>query len=126
MIRKAIPFAIALTLLAAAAVMFAQDKKVTLNGYIVDNSCAASKSSDPKFATWVPTHPTECALMDSCEKSGYAIFADKKLYKLDDKGNDTAEDLLKNTKSKKGLHVQAEGTIEGDTLHVTKMTEVTE
>jgi len=33
---------------------------------------------------------------------------------------------LKATKSKKGLHVKAEGTVDGDTLKVTKLTEVTE
>jgi len=28
--------------------------------------------------------------MDGCEKSGYAVYAtDSKLYKLDDKGNDS-------------------------------------
>jgi len=53
-------------------------------------------------------------------------FRRDKLYKLDDKGNESAEALLKNTKSKKGLHVKAEGTVDGDTLKVTKLTEVTE
>ena len=126
MIRKVIPFAIAITMMLTAAVLFAQDKTVTLNGYLVDNMCAASKATDPKFADWVKTHPTSCALMESCEKGGYAVFADKKVYKLDDAGNAGAEDVLKNTKSTKGVHVKVEGTVDGDTIKVTKLTEVTE
>jgi len=63
--------------------------------------------------------------MDSCETSGYAVYADQKLYKLDEKGNSSAAELLKSTKTLKGLKVSVEGTVEGDTIHVTKLTEVT-
>ena len=124
MIRKMFPLVVVLALMAGA--LLAQDKSVTLTGYLIDNACAANHASDKTFATWVKTHGTSCAMMDNCEKSGYAVFAGDKLYKLDDKGNDSAEDLLKNTKSKKGLKVKAEGTVDGDTLKVTKLTEVTE
>jgi len=124
MIRKVFPLVVVLALLAGA--LIAQDKSVTLTGYLIDNSCAASHATDKTFATWVKTHGTSCALMESCEKSGYAVFADNKLYKLDDAGNTSAAELLKNTKSKKGLQVKAEGTIDGDTLKITKLTEVTE
>jgi len=124
MIRKVFPLVVVLALLAGA--LIAQDKSVTLTGYLIDNSCAASHATDKTFATWVKTHGTGCALMESCEKSGYAVFADNKLYKLDDAGNTSAAELLKNTKSKKGLQVKAEGTIDGDTLKITKLTEVTE
>jgi hypothetical protein len=106
--------------------LIAQDKTVTLTGYLIDNSCAAGHATDKTFATWVKTHGTSCSKMESCEKSGYAVFAGDKLYKLDDAGNTSAADLLKNTKSKKGLKVKAEGTVEGDTLKVSKLTEVTE
>ena len=124
MTRKMFPLIVVLALMAGA--LLAQDKSVTLTGYLIDNACAANHASDKTFATWVKTHGTSCAMMDNCEKSGYAVFAGDKLYKLDDKGNDSAEDLLKNTKSKKGLKVKAEGTVDGDTLKVTKLTEVTE
>jgi hypothetical protein len=113
---------VALVLMTAG--MFAQDKTVTLDGYMIDNACAASHATDKTFGTWVKTHGTSCAMMDSCEKSGYAVYADDKVYKFDDKGNDSAAELLKNTKSKKGLHVKVEGTLDGDTIKVTKLTEV--
>ena len=124
MMRKVFPLIVVLAVMAGA--LMAQDKTVTLTGYMIDNSCAANHANDKTFATWVKTHGTSCAMMDSCEKSGYAVFADDKLYKFDDAGSASAEALLKATKSKKGLHVKAEGTLDGDTLKVTKLTEVTE
>ena len=109
----------------ASAMLYAQgDKAVKISGYLIDNACAESSKD---IATRAKNHSTTCALMDSCEKSGYAVYAeDSKLYKLDDKGNDSAADLLKNTKTKKGLKVAVEGTIDGDTIKVSKLTEVTE
>jgi hypothetical protein len=124
MIRKVFPLVIAAALM--AGVLFAQDKSVTLTGYLIDNSCAANHANDKTFATWVKTHGTSCAMMEACEKSGYAVFADNKLYKFDDAGNTSASELLKNTKSKKGLHVTVEGTVDGDSVKVTKLTEITE
>jgi hypothetical protein len=122
MIRKMFPLMVVLALMAGA--MIAQDKTVALDGYLIDNSCAGSQTPD-KLATWVKTHGTSCAKMEACEKSGYAVLADNKLYKFDEAGNASAVELLKNTKSKKGLHVKAEGTVDGDTLKVTKLTEYT-
>ena len=124
MIRKVLPLLVVLALMAGA--LIAQDKTVTLDGYMIDNACASSHATDKTFGTWVKTHGTSCATMESCEKSGYAIYAGDKLYKFDDAGNTSAEELLKNTKSKKGLHVKVEGTVDGDTIKVTKLTEVTE
>jgi hypothetical protein len=124
MMRKIFPLIVVLALMAGA--LIAQDKSTTLTGYLIDNSCAANHATDKTFATWVKTHGTSCATMESCEKSGYAVFAGDKLYKLDGSGNTSAEALLKSTKSKKGLKVKAEGIIDGDTLKVTKLTEITE
>ena len=125
MTRKFLPLLAVLALILMAAGLSAQDNTVTLDGYMIDNACASSHASDKTFDTWVKAHGTSCATMDSCEKSGYAVYANKKVYKFDDAGNASAEDLLKNTKSKKGLHVKVEGTVDGDTIKVTKLTEVT-
>ena len=124
MIRKVFPLIVVLAVMAGA--LMAQDKSVTLTGYLIDNSCAANHATDKTFATWVKTHGTSCAVMESCEKSGYGVVVGEKLYKFDDNGNNSVADLLKNTKSKKGLHVKVEGTVDGDTIKVTKLTEVTE
>jgi hypothetical protein len=125
MTRRLLPLIAASALVLMAVALFAQDKTVTLDGYMIDNACASSHATDPAFGTWVKSHGTSCATMESCEKSGYAVYADSKLYKFDDKGNASAEELLKTTKSKKGLHVNVEGTIDGDMIKVTKLTEVT-
>lgn len=122
MTRKLLPLFAAVALVVMSAALLAQDKTVTLDGYVVDNACA-SKTTDGNFA-WVKTHEISCASMESCEKSGYAVYANDKIYKFDDKGNASAEELLKATKSKKGLHVKVEGTVDGDMIKVTKLTEV--
>jgi type 1 fimbria pilin len=106
-----------------ASVLFAQEQKtVTITGNLIDNACAESaKDLDAK----AKNHPTSCAMMASCAQSGYAVYADHKLYRLDDKGNESAADVLKNSKTKNGVQVKAEGTLDGETLRVTKLTEVT-
>src|SRR5260370_28616380 len=113
MIRKISALTI-LVLLAGG--LFAQDPKtVKITGNLIDNACAESaKDLDTK----AKNHSTSCALMDGCEKSGYAVYAYKKLYKLDDKGNDSAAELLRNTKTKNGVKVSVEGTLDGDTIKV--------
>jgi len=63
--------------------------------------------------------------MPNCASSGYALYtADGKLYKFDEAGNKTVEELLKDTETKNGVSVTVEGTLDGDTLHATKVTEV--
>jgi putative cofactor-binding repeat protein len=120
MIRKI--FALT-TIVLLAGVLFAQDKTVTITGNLIDNACAESAKD---LGARAKNHSTSCAMMDGCEKSGYAVYAsDNKLYKLDDKGNESAADLLKNTKTKNGVKVSVEGTLDGDTIKVTKLTEVT-
>jgi hypothetical protein len=115
---------VSLTVIALiGSVLFAQAQKtVTITGNLIDNACAESaKDLDAK----AKNHPTSCAMMESCAQSGYAVYADHKLYRLDDKGNESAADVLKNTKTKNGVQVKAEGTLDGETLRVTKLTEVT-
>ena len=116
-------FAFAATAL-MAGVLFAQEPQgVKLTGYLIDNMCASKHVNDKDFGDRVKRHPTSCALEDVCEKTGFAVFADGKLYKFDQAGNSSAKELLKNTKTKKGVQVAVEGTLDGDTLHVTKLEE---
>ena len=120
---------IALTaILAFLIVLQAQTpKSTTLAGYIIDNACAGGLSKSPTFGEKVKSHKTSCALMNSCVTSGYAVFTtDGKLYKLDKAGNEQVEALLKDTQTKEGVQVQVEGSLDGDTIKVTKVTEKTE
>src|SRR5260370_34922470 len=121
MIRKV--FALTIVVL-MAGILFAQDKTLTISGNLIDNACGESAKD---IGTRAKNHSTSCAMMDGCEKSGYAVYAaDNKLYKLDDKGNDLAAGVLKNTQTKKGLTGSVEGTLDGTTIKFTKLTEVTE
>lgn len=118
-------FVIGLVLsLSVAAAAAAARTEVKLTGYIVDNACGSPHASDANPAEFAKGHPISCALMPRCSSSGYALFTGGKVYKLDEDGNKKVMGLLKSTKSKKGLNVAVEGTLEGETLHVTKIAEV--
>jgi hypothetical protein len=122
MIRKASLVAVAVAL--AAVFAFAQEgekKSVKVTGYVIDNMCAGAHESKEEAAK---EHSTHCALMASCSKSGFAVVAGDKSYKLDEQGNKLVAEVLKGTKTKKGLKVEVEGTVEGDTLHADKLAEV--
>ena len=103
--------------LALAAIAYAQNSKsVTVTGYLIDNACEDSA----KDANRAKGHSVSCALMDSCEKSGYSVVTDdNQRYKLSEKGDGLAAELLKNTKTTKGVKVTVEGNYNGSELDVT-------
>jgi autotransporter translocation and assembly factor TamB len=110
-------------LTALAAIVYAQSSKpVTITGYLIDNACAESaKDLGPR----AKGHSRSCALMDSCEKSGYSVVTDDNTrYKLTEKGDGMAAELLKNSKTEKGVKVTAEGNYNGSEFDVTKLTQV--
>jgi hypothetical protein len=103
--------------LAGTAFGVGDEKEVKLNGFIIDNMCAAAAGADDLAAT-AEKHPTACATMPNCVKSGYAVVAEGKQYKLDEAGNKKVMPLLKTAGSRKGLAVTVEGTYDGETLRV--------
>ena len=108
--------------LSFAALLYAQgSKSIKVTGYLIDNACAdGAKDLGPR----AKSHATSCALMDSCETSGYSVVTDDNTrYKLADGGNDKAADLLKNTKTAKGAKVVVEGEYNGSVLDVKSITE---
>lgn len=118
MFRKISLVAVAVALTAVFA--FAQEgekKSVKVTGYVVDNMCAGMHGTEAE----AKSHPNACALMPACEKSGFAVVAGDKTYRLDEQGNKLAAEALKGAKTKKGLKVDVEGTLEGDTLHADKL-----
>jgi hypothetical protein len=110
-------------LLAGVALAAREGKSVKLTGYIIDNACSGRAATE-NGAEKVKNHTIKCAQMPKCAESGYALFVDNKLYKLDSEGNKQAADVLKNTKLEKGLQVEIEGTLDGETLKVKSMKEV--
>ena len=115
---------VGMVLLLAGIALAKEGKSVKLTGYIIDNACAAGRATGDNATDKVKNHTVKCAMMPNCAKSGYAVFADNKLYKLDEAGNKKAAEILKNTKSEKGVQVSVEGTMDGDTLKVTSISEM--
>ena len=131
MMRKV--FAVSLMLVVAGVFAFAQGEQaaqqqqppVTLTGYLIDNLCAKAHAGDEEgMRETAKGHPTACALMPSCTAAGYSLVSDEKTYKLDEAGNKFALSVLKATKATKGLQVEVEGTLDGDSLRATKVSEV--
>jgi hypothetical protein len=119
MIRKASLIAVAVALAAVFAYAQGEKKTVKVTGHVIDNMCAGMHGSEDE----AKNHPNACALMESCQKSGYAVVSGDKTYKLDAEGNKLAAEALKAAKTKRGLKVDVEGTLDGDTLHAEKLTE---
>jgi hypothetical protein len=119
MLRRSL-VAVMVLVVAGAAFAAGEGREVKLNGYIIDNMCASAHPND--LADTAKGHPTACATMPNCIKSGYSVVADGIQYKLDEDGNKKVIALLKGAKSKKGFAVAVEGTVEGDTLRVKKIT----
>ena len=90
-----------------------------MTGYVLDHMCAGMHGSEEE----AQKHPNACALMENCQKSGFVVVAGEKTYKLDEQGNKLAAEALGAAKTKKGLKVDVEGTLDGDTLHVAKLAE---
>ncbi len=103
-----------------SALLYAQDGKKTaeITGYLIDNRCATGVDQKDR------EHPVSCSLMPSCVESGYSVVAKDNAYRLDDKGNNLALEILKSTKTKKRLAVKVEGTAKDGTLYVDTISEV--
>ena len=122
MIRKLLIIGLSLVF---AVVLYAQGaKSIKVTGYLIDNACADSAKD---LSARAKAHTTSCALMESCETSGYSIVTDdNKRYPLTDTGNDKAAELLKNSKTQKGVKVVVEGEYDGSKLDVKSLTEASE
>ena len=119
MFRKVSLAAAAVALAAVFAFAQGEQKSVKITGYVIDQMCAEMHGSEDE----AKKHPNACALMESCQKSGFAVVSGEKTYKLDEQGNKLAAEALKAARTKKGLKVDVEGTLEGDTLHAQTLTE---
>ena len=121
-------FVVSLIMVLTVVIACAQQKAsqtVKLTGYLIDNMCATGHEEDAEgmFET-AKGHPTACSLMPGCAATGYSVVVDKKTYKLDEAGNKSALTVLKATKATKGLQVEVEGTLDGNNLRATKVSEV--
>ncbi len=91
--------------------------KVSMVGYLTDVKCGSGFKTDAD----AQMHTKSCALMPACAKSGYALFIDGKLIKLDDAGNKKAKAYLKALKDEKNMKVEIQGEMKGDILTVAQI-----
>src|SRR2546423_1094688 len=120
MIRKFSLVAAAVALAAVFAYAQTENKSVKGTGYAIDNMCAGAHADEGE----AKEHTTSCARRRRARKSAFAVVAGDKSYKLDAQGNKLAADLLRHTHTRRGVKVEVEGTLEGDTLHADKLAEV--
>jgi hypothetical protein len=107
-----------LVLLAALAISaFAAD--TTIKGHLVDLACAAEEGQKPGFGA---KHTKDCLQMDECVKSGYGVLTDdKKVIKFDHASNEQAKKFIAELKQAKDIKVTVTGTLNGDSLSVSKI-----
>jgi len=88
----------------------------TVKGHLVDVMCATKHATE---ADYIAKHDKKCLLMEGCVKSGYSVVtADGKVLKLDAKGSQQAQDLIKRTERTSNWAVAVNGTVSGDTITV--------
>src|SRR5262249_40521395 len=96
-------------------IVIAQDKSVTLEGFLVDKACATgkvAKQSDPQAAA--ANENKGCILMDSCLKSGIGVYSGGKYTQFDEKGVTLAKAALEKSKKDKGAKFKVTGKVSGD------------
>jgi hypothetical protein len=96
----------------------------TLQGYLVDAMCARGMAKHPETAmSKAARHTSACAQEEECAKSGFGVFSNGVWYKFDGEGDRQALQLLKKTKTERGVLVDVAGSAQGDRFAVKSLTE---
>lgn len=108
-----------LVLFAAMAMgAFAADAS-TVKGYLVDLACASEEGQKPDFGV---KHSKDCLQMGECASSGYGVLTDdKKVIRFDKASNEQAKKFIADLKKPKDIKVSVTGTVNGDTMTVSKI-----
>jgi hypothetical protein len=108
-----------LMILFAAVSLSAFAADTTVKGYLVDIACSTEEGSKPGFGA---KHSKDCLQMDDCVKSGYGVLtSDNKVVKFDKAGNEQAKKFIADLKKAKDIRVNVQGTVNGDTMSVSKI-----
>ena len=106
---------LALFVLAAALCAFGAES--TVNGYLVDISCASKRGQQAEFGA---NHSRNCLRM--CKETGYGVLTDdKKLIKFDKAGNEKALHFLSGIAKDDDIQVSVTGTVNGESMSVDKI-----
>ena len=119
LIAAALACGLCVGLSARAADKDKKDKEY--QGVLLDNNCAAKpmKEANPEEAA--KGHPKACSLKEGCAKSGFAVISGKKLYKLDEAGNEKAKEYLEVKENATKVLVLGTLSDDGKTLKVTEI-----
>lgn len=99
------------------------------SGYLMDVTCGTSGVGLDKTDVKKSPQDHTVACLQVCEASGYGIMIYDsnlgfyKFSKFDDKGNELAKELLKNTKKEKGIEIDITGSWGEDNIIVHSMKE---
>lgn len=92
----------------------------TVEGILIDNMCSGMVQK--KGFDAAKEHTKDCALMDDCKASGFAVVtSDGKVLKLDAKGNQMALKALEETSKTDNLTVEVDGKVSGDSIAVSSL-----
>jgi hypothetical protein len=92
----------------------------TIEGILIDNMCSGMVQK--KGFDAAKGHTKECALMDNCKASGFAVVtADGKVTKFDAKGNQMAVKALEGSSKNDNITVKVDGKLSGDSIAVTSL-----
>jgi len=125
MIKKLFfPVSALVVALSLVGLTFAQGEATTLTGHIIDKACSqrVAKKENPQAAA--AAESKGCALMESCAKSGFGVFADGKFYEFDQKGASLAKSALEKTSKDKGAKFKVVGKVSEGKVAVDSITEV--
>ncbi len=91
----------------------------SLQGYLIDVSCASRNAHKPGYAAG---HGRTCLRMPSCADSGYGVLTDdQRFIKFDQNGNELARKLLADLAQETGIKVTVNGAVDGDHLAVASL-----
>jgi hypothetical protein len=101
----------------------------TVQGVLMDRECSAKAEVRVVPGARLEggilvayAHTRQCALMPSCQKSGYGVFTyDNKFLTFDAAGSQKALAALKASKKEDDLKVEVTGEIQGDTIKVASL-----
>jgi Gram-negative bacterial TonB protein C-terminal len=113
-----------ITIVFAALSISALAADTSVQGYLIDSSCAARSARRPGFGAG---HARTCLRMPSCAASGYGVLTDdKRFIKFDQDGSEQAKQLLADLTQEANIKVNVSGKVDGDRMTVTGMRLVVE
>lgn len=114
-------------LVACAAALSGATSQTKVQGVLIDKQCSSKAETrvapGPRIEGGMLVAYTEtrqCALMSSCQRSGYGVFTydSNKFLAFDPAGNRKALAIFKNSEKEDDFRVEVTGEVQGDHMKV--------